>query len=86
MKQPWEMTQKEWDKERRAIQPEHFGSSTKGGASLAVHRISRLEFLLYGICDPDGPVFHRDVIKKAFAEGKPISAENLKLYGLKRKS
>lgn len=79
MKEPWQMTQKEWDAEREAIRPETFGSSTKGGGSQAVARINTLTHLLYGIHSQER-VFHRDVIKKAKAEGKPIPAHVLKDY------
>lgn len=79
MKEPWQMTKAEWDKEREAIRPETFGSSTKHGGSLAVARINTLNHLLYGIVSQER-VFHRDVIKKAIAEGKPIPQRVLKDY------
>jgi hypothetical protein len=80
VKEPWQMTQAEWDKEREAIRPETFGSSTKYGGSLAVARHKTLVHLLYGIHNPDERVFHRDVIKKALAEGKPVPKRVLKDY------
>lgn len=79
MKQPWQMTKKEWEKEREAIRPETFGSATKGGTSLAVHRISVLTHLLYGIKSQER-IFHKDVIKKALAEGKKVPQRVLKDY------
>lgn len=79
MKEPWQMTKAEWDKEREAIRPETFGSSTKHGGSQAVARINTLNHLLYGIVSQER-VFHRDVIKKAIAEGKPIPQRVLKDY------
>jgi hypothetical protein len=80
MKQPWQMTRKEWEQEREAIRPETFGSSTKHGGALALRRHQRLTFLLYGCVDPDGPIFHKDVVKKALDEGKPVPKKVLKDY------
>jgi hypothetical protein len=82
---PWEMTEEEWDRERAAIRPETFGSSTKFGGRQALHRMERLQFLLYGLSDPDRRIFHRDVVMKAFKEGKPVPKSILKFYGLEKK-
>lgn len=79
MKEPWQMTKAEWEREREAIRPETFGSSTKHGGSLALARITTLEHLLYGIVSQER-VFHRDVVKKALAEGKPVTSKVLKDY------
>ena len=52
VKEPWQMTLDEWDKERAKIRPETFGDSpAKASISKETKRIKRLEYLLYGVTD-----------------------------------
>lgn len=88
---PWQMTRIEWDRALAANRPEHFGSSTRGGASQASARMHRLEFLLDGVRTPAGtiegfrgprPVTHMDVVAAAMQRGEAVPAYVLADYQL----
>lgn len=80
-KEPWEMNRAEWEQAIKRAQ----------ALPLNADAAEELERLSYGIADGEGSegenreANHRDVVEKAFSEGKPISENVLKEYGLSAK-
>lgn len=74
--EPWELTEKEWKRERESCKAQGQFTYTSGSKSQAVARINKLEWLIYGI-KKDSPVTWHDVIGKAFEEGKLAKCPNV---------
>lgn len=82
MKQPWQMTRKEWEAERAKATPNTAQSNyTRNSGSEAVRKFERFMFLRYGARPSDGyAVRHRDVIAKALSERRDVPAEVMADY------
>lgn len=96
IKQPWQMTAKEWTQEKEKLRPNaqgtggggfqtNIGKSKRGAENAAQKMQEGFAFLNYGIKDKniEGlqlPPSHEDVIQKALLEGKPVPAEVLAEY------
>jgi hypothetical protein len=53
MKEPWQMTEEEWNREREAVKPACGFSSkvTHASRSLDIYRANRVQFLSYGVSE-----------------------------------
>lgn len=71
LKEPWQLTKEEWDRERESCRANTAQSKfTRASGAEAVRRFEKLQWLCYGLGYPDRNVTWHDVRGKASSEGK----------------